>query len=273
MQFGRWEKKLTRLIAKILISCSFFAAAIACQAAMDPIPCAVGNHWELDCVKLMKGKIEYKGQNVANMFDTRSGTILYDVLSVDNAATPVYSYREATRTRSSIRGRETTEKSEMRITNDAKALKILSTESSFTDDGKSDKQSYDPPLFYFAKDAAPGKSWDVGTIRGESSSEPLSAKAVNRESVTVPAGTFKDCLKVVYTSDTATGTIDMLGQTFTVLSGKTRSVYWIAEGIGVVKELEVSTSTAQSPGPAGGFVTLEASTCTINELKPGYIVK
>lgn len=241
---------------------------------MDPIPCSVGNHWEMECVKMMKGKVEYKGQKMVGMFDTSSGTVVYEVFSVDNStAAPVYSYRETTRTRSSVKGRESTEKSEMRITNDNKALKILSTETSYTGADKSDKQSYDPPLLYFAKDAAPGKSWDVGTIRGEDSKEPLSAKVIGRESVTVPAGTFKDCLKVIYITDTASGNINMMGQNFTVTGGKTRGVYWIADGIGVVKELEVSTSTAQAPGPAGGFVTMEGSTCTIAELKPGYIVK
>ncbi len=265
---------MIRLTAKILMSCSVFAAAIACQAAMDPIPCSVGNHWELECVKMMKGKMEYQGKKMVDIFDTSSGTVVYEVLSVDNtAAAPVYSYRETTRTRSSIMGRESTEKSEMRITNDKQALKILSTETSYAGADKSDKQSYDPPLLYFAKDAAPGKSWDVGTIRGQDSAEPLSAKSVGRETVTVPAGTFKDCLKVIYICDSASGNIDMMGQTFTVTAGRTRGVYWIADGIGVVKELEVSTSTAQSPGPGGGFVTMEASTCSITELKPGYIVK
>lgn len=261
---------MKRLACTIL---ALFAVSTASYAAVDPIPCAVGNRWEFDCVKLSKGSIEYQGRKLAEMYDTSSGTSVYEITSVDTASVPIYTYKESTSTRSTISGRSSNEYSLMRLSTDSEGLKIHATESSAGDGDEVDRQAYDPPLLYWLKNASPGKSWDVGTIRGQSTQEPLNARVVGRETVTVPAGTFKDCLKVVYSSDTASGSLELMGQQFAVTSGKSRGVYWIADGVGIVKELEVSTSSAQAPGPAGGSITLDGATCTITELKPGYVVK
>ena len=263
----------TNLFRQILIVGSTLAAACAC-AAVDPIPCAVGNHWEYDCVKVNKGSMEYQGKKLTDMYDTSSGSAVYEVLSVDNGAgTPLYSYREATTTKSTVNGRSSTEKDDMKVSSDSDALKIYSTEEVMGDENKPEKITYDPPLVYWLKGMDVGKGWDVGVIRGGGALEPLSAKVVGKETVTVPAGTFKDCLKVVYISDSGTGTVEVMGMKFNITSGKSRGIYWIADGVGVVKELEVSTSAAQAPGPAGGTITLDGGTCTINELRPGYVVK
>jgi len=257
-----------------ILSAVLFGLTICAHAAIDPIPCAVGNHWEYDCARINKGVMEYKGNKIADMYDTASGSAVYEVLSVDNgASTPVYSYRETTSTCSTVNGRSTIEKNDMKLTSDSGALKIRDTEDVAEETAKPVKVSYDPPLLYWLKGAEVGKSWDVGVIRGDGTQEPLSAKVVGKETVTVPAGTFKDCLKVIYTSDSSSGSIDLMSMKFTITSGKSRGIYWIADGVGVVKELEVSTSAAEAPGPAGGTVTLSGGTCTVNELRPGYVVK
>lgn len=264
---------------KIILRTLILIAAIAILslhvwAATDIIPCAVGNKWEFDCYKMFTGNLMFKGKAMSSMSDTSFGSSVYEVLSVDSASgQPVYEYREVTQTTSSTSGEETRNQSDLKIRDDSKGQFILSTDESGTNSDTPNKQDYDPPLFYYPHDAAPGKEWTVGSMRDENTTVPMTAKAVGRETVTVPAGTFKDCLKVVYISDTMTGTADLWGKQFTVTSGRSRGIYWIADGIGVVKELEVSTSIAETPGPDGTPMTIESSSASVSELKPGYVVK
>ncbi|MGB9619688.1 MAG: hypothetical protein ACPL7K_04705, partial [Armatimonadota bacterium] len=134
-------------------------------------------------------------------------------------------------------------------------------------------QTYDPPLLYYTGDADRGVSWEVGVMREREITNPVTARGAGRETVTVPAGTFKDCLKVVYWGDRISGTMEMWDKTFTLTGGRSRGIYWIADGVGVVKELEVATTIAETEGPGGKKVTVEAASCTVSELRPGYVVK
>ncbi len=109
-----------------------------------------------------------------------------------------------------------------------------------------DRQTYDPPLLYFDKNASEGKPWDVGTMRDKDVNSSSKAAVVGKETVTVPAGTFKDCTKVIYSSESFTGTMEIMKKTFNMTGGRSRGIYWIADGVGIVKELDVSTSTARA---------------------------
>jgi hypothetical protein len=197
------------------------------------------------------------------------------VLSVDNKPTPtVYEYRETTKTSSSTGGPESDEQTDLKLVNDETGQHVLSTYQTASSLDKPDKQNYDPPLLYYLRNAAPGKAWTVGTMRSEDTTTPMTAKAVAKETVTVPAGTFKDCLRVVYISDTMSGTVDLWQKTFTVTAGRSRGIYWIADGVGVVKEIEIATSTAETPGPDGKTpITIDSASCSVSELRPGFIVK
>lgn len=257
-------KNLTSLFSIALIGISSVG-----WASTGPIPCTVGNKWEFDSVKMIRGHVEYKDQKIMEMFDTSSGKAVYEVTSVNNG---VFQYKETTNTKSTVSGRSSAESTEMKMTKDGDELKVLDTISS-AGEGDPDVQKFDPPLLYWIKDAAKGKSWDVGMLHSSGGDEPLSAKIVGTETVTVLAGTFKDCTKVVYTSSADKGSLEMMGQKFAITSAKSVGIYWIADGIGVVKELEIATQKSQAPGPVGGFAVMEGSTCTINELRPGYIVK
>jgi hypothetical protein len=168
---------------------------------------------------------------------------------------------------------EETDTNEISLVSDNTALKIVRTYSTSTSDDKPDEQTYDPPLVFFQKTAEPGKPWDVGVMRDGEIKSPTSAQIVGKETVTVPAGTFKDCTKVVYSSDRFDGTAEIMRLTFTMTSGRSRGVYWVADGVGIIKELEISTSTAEAEGPQGKTIKMESSICTVSELKPGYIVK
>ena len=248
-------------------------AQVSAIGSPEIIPTAVGNKWEYTCVKLVRATIMHQDRTIAGLKDASSGHAVYEIVSVDTgAARPVYDYRETTELRSTD-GDTDTDKDELKITRDDAGLRILSTYGESAGGGEPDKQTYDPPLLYYPKDAAVGRSWEVGTVRDGDTSSVITARGAGKETVTVPAGTFKDCLKVVYSSEDISGTMEMWDQTFKMTSGRMRGIYWIADGVGVVKELEVSISTAEAVGPQGNPVTIEAAACTVTELKPGYVVK
>lgn len=254
-----------------LISASLATSALA---ATDIIPCTVGNKWQYDCYKTLRGSVKYQGKDMASMNDSSFGSSVYEVLSVDKAsAQPVYAYRETTDTNSSGGDSDTRDQSDMQIRNDATGQYILSSYRTGTNMDTPDKQQYDTPLLYYVHDAAPGKEWTVGSMRDETTAVPMTAKVVGKETVTVPAGTFKDCLRIVYSGDTMTGTVDVWQKQFNITSGRTRGVYWLADGVGVVKELEIATSTAETAGPDGTPLTIESSSCSVSELRPGFIAK
>ena len=249
--------------------------AASALAGTDIIPCAVGNKWQYDCYKVFRGTVRYKGKTMASTNDTSFGSSVYEVLSVDSkSAQPVYEYRETTNTSSSIGGSESRDQVDLKVVNGDSGQQLLSSYRTSSSTDKPDKQDYDPPLHYYSRDPAPGLQWTVGIMRDEDTKVPMSAKAVGKETVTVPAGTFKDCLKVVYSSDNMSGTVDLWDKQFTVTSGRSRGVYWVAEGVGVVKELQIVTSTAETPGPDGKSpLTIESASCSVSELRPGFIVK
>ena len=247
-------------------------AAHVPAGAVDILPTAVGNKWEYACVKLIRATIAHSGQTVASMRDASSGLSVYEIVSVDDSTgRPVYDYRETTKMRS-VGGATDTDKDQLKITRDDKGLRVLEIYQESSNDDEPDHQIYDPPLLYYANGVGAGKSWELGTVREGETSSFITARSAGTETVTVPAGTFKDCLKVIYSSDKVSGTVDMWEKTFDLTSGKSLGIYWIADGVGVVKELEVSTSTAKTKGSDGKPVTIEAASCIVSELKPGYVV-
>ncbi len=241
-------------------------------AAADILPTAVGNRWEYACVKLIRATIAHSGRTVASMRDASSGRAVYEIVSVDDSTgRPVYDYHETSKM-TSVGGATDTDKDKLKITRDDKGLRVLEIHQKSSNDDEPDHQVYDPPLLYYANGGGAGKSWELGTVREGDTSSVVTARTVGTETVTVPAGTFKDCLKVMYSSDEVSGTIDMWEKTFDLTAGRSRGIYWIADGVGVVKELEVSTSTAETKDPDGKSVTIEAASCVVSELKPGYVV-
>jgi len=263
----------TKTFLSVTFACVLVTLAAAAFAT-DIIPCAVGNKWEYDCYKVFKGDVRFQGKSVGSNNDASFGTSVYEVLAVDNkSAQPVYDYRETTQTKSSTGGGDSTETLDLKLINDNEGQKVIWTSQEATGDDKPDKQTYDPPIFYYKHNCAPGQQWNVGVMRDTDTRIPLIAKVVGKETITVPAGTFKDCLKVAYTSDDISGTVDMWEKQFTITSGKSRGIYWVADGVGVVKELEVSTSVAETKGPDGTPVSVSTATCVVSELRPGYIIK
>lgn len=264
---------MTKRTQRLVLMIASIALALPALAGVDIIPCVVGNKWTYDCYKMYTGDVRFKGKSMSKMSDASFGTSTYEVLAMDKSASPIYEYRESTKTSSSTGGSDSNDQVDLRLANDAAGQHVVSSYQTSTSMDKADRQDYDPHLLYFAGDAAVGKEWTVGSMREENTLIPMTAKVVGKETVTVPAGTFKDCLRVVYSSDAISGTVDVWQKQFNITSGKSRGVYWVAEGIGVVKELEVATSTAESAGPDGTPVTIESSSCSVSELRPGFVVK
>jgi len=265
-----WSRLLLRKTLTILL----FAVLALPASAMDIIPCAVGNKWEYETIRFLRASVTHNEKVLSVIRETSAGKSIYEVISVDSANDPpVYDYRESTMLWPTRGGKVDTDTTLLKIKCDNEGLKIISTYREGSEDSKSELQNYDPPLLYYSRSAEAGNTWDVGIMRDGDAKNPMSARGAGRETVTVPAGTFKDCLKVVYIGDEISGTMEMWGKTFTITSGRSRGIYWIADGVGVVKELEVSTSVAETPGPDGKPVVVKAATCTVSELKPGYVVK
>ena len=257
--------RLRNLIIGLLVLLSAIPAL-----GYEMFPCNVGNKWEYETVKVFSGEVKINNLPVSLMKNIQSGRSIYEI--TEGPTNGFFSYLE-TQELSDIRGVTESEKTLIKISLTDKGMLIHSTLREATGMQNPESETYSPPLLYFASDADKNKTWDIGAFKDKDLSEPFKGRSAGRETVTVPAGTFKDCLKVVYSSEGATGTFDAFETKFKPAGGKSINVYWIAEGVGVVKELEVSTSKAEAKGPDGSILYTEGSTCTVSELKPGYVVK
>lgn len=116
---------------------------------------------------------------------------------------------------------------------------------------KAETTRFEPPLRLLKLPADSGSSWKVGTMTMQGLSVKPEARIQGREEVSVPAGSFKNCLKIKSGSSDLGGTIDMGGTPLTVTGGEFTATSWYAPGVGMVKE-EVYTrfalSSPQMPG-------------------------
>jgi hypothetical protein len=129
-----------------------------------------------------------------------------------------------------------------------------------------DKQDYRPALAV-VKSVKEGESWTVGTVRQQKLLMPAKAKVTGVEDVKVPAGEFKDCLKVLTEVTDPAGQIVMPDITLEVKKGKTTKTSWYAPGVGLVKEQTSSTLSL-----AGGSDMLELNQEKSLELTRDYKV-
>jgi len=224
----------------VLACCALLLGALVAPVAgsVEVIPCKAGNKWDYDCVKVLNARITFQGRTMATAKDASYGSATYEVASSDDTGGEVlYDYHESRKLKS-VSGDTESMKLLLKISNDESGLQIHYSSEDKPHGRETDEQTYDPPLSYYNEsDAAAGRAWDVGIIRDGDTACPMTGRGAGRETVTVPAGTFENCLKVVYSSDEITGTMEMWDKTFSITSGRTRGVYWIAENVGVVKEL------------------------------------
>jgi DUF3108-like len=97
---------------------------------------------------------------------------------------------------------------------------------------------YQPPLLYLKSSARTGESWTVGKEKNMGADLTTTATMETPETITVPAGTFSNCLKIAHMS-----TVESLGGESRVETGIVEDTIWYAKAVGVVKEFQVSTFT------------------------------
>jgi len=97
---------------------------------------------------------------------------------------------------------------------------------------------YDPPLPLLKSAAHPGETWTVGNQKNMGIGLSTIATMQAPETVTVPAGTFTNCLKVLYSS-----TVESLNGKARLEGGNVQDTIWYAKNVGTVKEFQVSRIT------------------------------
>ena len=124
---------------------------------------------------------------------------------------------------------------------------------------------YSAPVLNFKSSVGSHGAWDVGVAPSGGILGTVKARTEGFEDVTVPAGTFKNCLKLVTMSSDISGPLDWGDEhRMPLVSGSERITSWLAKGVGVVKEVWVLHHKG-----AGA----EHSEERVNELKPGYSVR
>lgn len=109
-------------------------------------------------------------------------------------------------------------------------------------------EKYSPPLRLLKKTLKEGDTWEVGTLRQEKLSMPMRVKVAAFEDVTVPAGTFKQCLKLVQEVTEPSGQVEGGGFVLDVKKGNLTSTAWHAPGVGLVKEETKLNFTLEAMG-------------------------
>jgi hypothetical protein len=127
---------------------------------------------------------------------------------------------------------------------------------------------YEPPLAILKSSAERGATWKVGMCRVFGLEFPMTARLVGHETVTVPAGTFADCLKVVYVAPHASGEMRVGEQLLNVRKASLHYIIWHAKNVGIVKEVATSRWIVETD-----FGFLEREIRRTRELLPGYSVK
>ncbi len=137
----------------------------------------------------------------------------------------------------------------------------------------------DPPHVLLKSPFARGMRWRVGSRTSdhyefEGEQVPLmgeeieSAEYASVETVTTPAGTFDDCLKVVYRT-TVSATLPANQAPDAGGSGVEQRIEWFAPGIGVVKRsFETSSHVRRPDGLDIHMTTTSTELLTSYEIKP-----
>lgn len=129
-------------------------------------------------------------------------------------------------------------------------------------------QRYNPPLRLFKKTPKEGDAWDVGVQRADRLLLPTRARVAAFEDVTVPAGTFKGCAKLIMEVTDPSGQIESEGILLNVRGGRVVETRWLAPGVGIIKSELTITMTLEL---MGNLVQIQRTQTYL--LQPGYRVE
>lgn len=254
-------------MGKIFFLILLSISAIATEK--NALPLAVGNHWEYSVVQhgvMSSGE----GESSHSMEIRSEGTCVEEVVSIREKRKDgiVYEYRSVTKTDAGLNAEasEITD-DEVLLVSDRGTF-ITASKVSGMDGVLSDEWvKYDPPLMSFGSGLKPGSKWKIGAVRDGNLRMPMEAQVAGIETVTVPAGTFENCLKVYVTCRKVTGTMGSGADTATIKSGKSVDAIWVHPEVGVVKEEDILQAKMQF-GENGPLMT--GTQRKTKELLPGY---
>jgi hypothetical protein len=151
----------------------------------------------------------------------------------------------------------------------ADGLYLLGTRFTAAEGGAAgDLRKYDTPLLWVKLPIQMGAAWMVGKLKLDSLEALTSAQVAGTEDVTVPAGSFKGCTKIIYRYSQLAGQLTIPGAKATVESGQGTTTLWLAAGTGLVKESTELTGAyvIRPENQAGIEVKAEVSTTKTREL-------
>ena len=259
-----------------ILACIIMAPAIACAAGDKAVmPLAVGNRWEYSVTEFGVMSIG-EGSSSRSMQTESEGTCTEEVISIKEKrpnGDVVYEHRSVTNMEAGLN----TEADDLTIDSlllaSEKGVFILASKASGLKELSSKWVKYDPPLVLFGSEMSPGSDWKVGTVKEDELRMPMTAMVAGYETVTVPAGTFENCIKIYVVCENVKGTIGSGKDKTTVKSGKSVSTAWILPSVGVIKEESIIQMKMQFPPDEYGPAALMTGTHRKTKgLLPGYRV-
>lgn len=267
-------KKLAVIVLCILAGSAVRAAE---QPSKSPMPLAVGNKWEYSVSQIGVMTMD-DGENSRAAQTSSAGTCVEEVLAVKERrpnGDAVFEHRSTTNTQEGENSEAKESVMDSLLLTSKDGIFITASKSSGLDGLLTNEWvNYQPPLMIYRIGMKAGTKWNVGTVREGKLRMPMMAKVVGTESVTVPAGTFADCLKMYVTCSKVSGTMGSGEDKAEIKDGKSVTAVWVCPGIGVVKEDSILQAKMQFPPDETGRAFIMTGTHRkIKSLQPGYVVK
>lgn len=260
----------------ILICILSAGVAHAADVKLDkgPMPLAVGNKWEYSVTQ--NGIMSVSDGDKSKSTEIRStGSSVEEITGIKERrpnGDVVYEDLLTTKTSKGINVEATGSTVESLLMKSKDGICILGSKSTGMDGLLTGEWvHYSPPLVMYGSGLEAGTKWKIGTVREGKLTMPMFAQVAGTESVTVPAGTFDDCLKVFITCSHVSGTMGSGNDTAEITEGKSVTTIWLAPGVGVVKEDNILQAKMEFPADdQGRTFSMTGTQRKIKELQPGY---
>lgn len=265
-------KRFTFILVGVLTASMAYAADA--KSVPSAVPLAVGNRWEYSITQTGVMSVS-EGEKSKSAQMSTSGTCVEEVTGVKERrpnGDVVYTDVLTTRMEKGINSAASESVVESQLMTSKSGVFILGSKSSGMDGLLSGQWvNYNPPLVMCSAGLKQGTKWKMGTVREGKLTMPMYAQVAGTESVTVPAGTFDDCLKVHITCNKVRGTMGSGNDTAEITDGKSITTIWIAPNVGVVKEDNILQAKMEFPPDEQGRVfTMLGTQRKIKELQPGF---
>ncbi len=258
----------------ILVLAANMANAADTTPEKGAVPLAVGNRWEYSVTQTGVMSVSEGDKSRSAQMST-TGTCVEEVTGVKERrpnGDVVYVDVLTTKMEKGINAAASESTVESLLMRSKDGIYILGSKSSGMDGLLSNQWvNYNPPLAMYGSGLKTGKKWKIGTVREGKLTMPMYAQVAGIESITVPAGTFDDCLKIHITCNKVRGTMGSGSDTAEITDGKSITTIWIAPGVGVVKEDNILQAKMEFPPDDKGRVfTMTGTQRKIKELQPGF---